>query len=227
MRSRSSRVPTPWRRLPLGGADAARLRARHLLHGARSRAGLAVPARARRWPSTASSSSIPTCRSRTRSTTASAVLLDAPSRRRLVGWAGRARLPPTVDPLVAHADELIGEILGPAALPGIRWCWRASDPRRCARHGSAARPLRGRARAGAAGRLQRALDAVPRTPPRRRVRDRARCQRPPGRLAGRARRLATARGRAGRPPPLARRAVRDGRRWSRSRARRPGRRCWT
>ena len=59
-----------------GGADAARLRARRLLGGAPARARLAVPARAAAGRARARAGPPRRCRSRTRSTTARAVVLE-------------------------------------------------------------------------------------------------------------------------------------------------------
>ena len=183
---------TVGRRMSLGRADAAGLRARRLLGGASAGARLAVLQAS--------------CRSAEHGfeLVAPRGAAGAPARRRHGRHAGalrasdrsrarrrRARLPAAVRPARARGrPALRASCSGRFARRATR-CAGALRAER-APLGTRAGPLalRGRARAGAVRRAARALDLVAADAGQRRLRARARHERPRGRLAGAARRLA-------------------------------------
>ena len=137
-------------RVALGGADPPRLRARRLLGRAPASARLAVPARRCRWPSTGSSSSTPSCRSRTRSTTATAVVLErsVDATAASIGGADGERLPRAArSRSCATPTTLLAGCSARCARRATRSRWRASG---CAALRSAKRP-RARASTGQRG----------------------------------------------------------------------------
>ena len=165
------------RGLSLGGADAPGLRARHLLHGPRAGARLALPEPACRSRSTGSSWCIPTRRSRTPWTTAPRCCSSARWRRRPRGLGRDAdayrRL---FDPLVRELRRPDARDPRPAApaAPSAR-SWRASARALSARRAGLARSrFEGeRARALLAGCAAHSMLSL-RQPRQRGVRHRAR-----------------------------------------------------
>ncbi len=221
MRSRCSRVPTP--SAAVAGRRSSRCRA-----SCTTRAPRCTRSRWSRrscesfpWRSTASSWCIPRCRWRIRSTTARRCCSSDPSRRPRAGSA------PTIAPTAScsirsstHADELTSEILGPLRVPRHPLVLAPVRTQGAALGlGAGALSLRGRAGAGAVGRLQRALHAVPAYAGGRGGRDGARCSAPTG-SAGRSPAAARNGWRTRWPATSARSAgrIETGHRWSRSRS---------
>ena len=123
---------------------------------------------------------------------------DARAYRRLLG------------PLVRQGPQLMSELLGPLRPPRHPLLLARFAPSAPALgDGTRAVTIRGRAGARAAGGLQRTLDAVAAHGVERSLRTRADGQRPPGRLARRARRLAALGRRAGHRAAGLRRQHRD------------------